>query len=183
MGYYADAGSHRDEVSFPAYGPIDSLFGFVVFYIFIERATPTIVDVFSTVTAMAPSTIGFGLAGLLWFIFVVTVLDVGRRQLAAVGVGSDDSIAESNRQRGVPSVPRALFYLGVVAIGGVVAVLTFETAVETGIDMIRIVGTLDTSGFDLVGFVVMILFFVSFGAATRALDRVVIGGVRALLSW
>lgn len=186
MGYYADtdpdADASRDAVLFPAYGPIDSILGFVVFYVFVGRATPTIVEVFTTATGMAASAVGFGLAAVLWFIFAVTVLDLGRRQLAAVGVGSEDSVDEITRQGGVPSETRALFYLAVTVVGGVVAWWTFETAVETGIDLIRLVGTLDTAAFDLVGFVVMILFFVSFGAATRALDRLVVGGVRTAIA-
>ncbi|WP_416841372.1 hypothetical protein [Haloferax sp. DFSO52] len=182
MGYYADAGSHRTDVVFPAYGPIDSVLSFVVFYIFVTRATPTIVDVFSSITGLSPSAIGFGLAGFLWFILVVTLLDVVRRQFAAAGFGSRQSTEEQTRQAGVPSASRAVFYLVVVLVGGVVAVWSFEPAVAAGIGLIRMVGTLDTGAFDIVGFLVMILFFVSFGAATRALDRLVIGGVRAVLS-
>lgn len=58
---------------------------------------------------------------------------------------------------------------------------TFETAVQAGIALIRIVGTLDSSAFVTVEFVVMVVFFVSFAAATHSLDRLVIGTVRRLI--
>ena len=182
MGYYADVGGHGDGGLFPAYGPIDSILSYVVFYIFVEQATPTIIEVFTTVTGMPASAVGFGTAALLWFILVVTGIDIVRRQLAAVGIGTRDSIDQTDRQRGAPSTTRMLVYAGVVVVGGAIASVTFQTAVDVGITMIRILGTLDFATFDFVAFFVMILFFVTFGAATRALDRLVIGGVRAVIA-
>lgn len=182
MGYYANTDDRRKGGLFPAYGPIDSILRFVVFYIFMDRATPTIVEVFSTTTGMSASAVRFGIAAFLWFILVVTLVDIARRQLAAVGMGSRDSLGQIDRQRGVPSTTRILVYAAVVVVGGAVAWWTFERAVDTGISMIRIVGTLDVAAFEVVSFVVMVLFFVSFGAATRALDRLVIGVVRAAVA-
>ncbi|KAB1185377.1 MULTISPECIES: hypothetical protein [Haloferax] len=184
MSTYVDSrvGTRKGR-SFPAYGPIDSILGFVVFYIFVERATPTIVAVFSTaIPGLSASAIGFGIAALLWFIFVVTILDQLRRQLAALGVGSRGDVERSTREGGTPSGTLVLLYVGAVVLGGAIAAWSFERAVDAGIMMIQIVGTLDITRFDLLAFVVMIVFFVSFGAATRALDRLVIGGFRAVLT-
>ncbi|WP_411968762.1 hypothetical protein [Haloferax sp. YSSS75] len=182
MGYYANADDRREGGLFPAYGPIDSLLSFVVFYVFVDRATPTVVEVFTDIAGVSASAVEFATAAFLWFILVVTLVDIVRRQFAAVGMGSQNSVEQVTRQRGVPSTTRMLVYAAVVVVGGAVASLTFERAVDAGITMFRIVGTLDVTGFDVVSFVVMVLFFVSFGAATRALDRLVIGVVRAVVA-
>lgn len=184
-----DRQSQRDRRServrrprLPAYGPIDGVLGFVVFYVFVERATPTVVDVFTTaVPGFSAFTVGFGLAALLWFVLAVTLLDQLQRQLAAVGVGSQSAVSRADREAGIPGETRLFVYLAGLTIGGVIAVWTFETAVQTGITMIRIVGTLDATGFALVEFLTMIGFFVSFAAATHSLDRIVIGTVRRVI--
>jgi hypothetical protein len=85
------------------------------------------------------------------------------------------------REVGVPSGTWVLLYAVAVVVGGFVAALTFEPAIETGISLIQTVATLDVSAFDFVDFVLMIIFFISFSAATHSLDRLVIGGVRAIL--
>jgi hypothetical protein len=47
--------------------------------------------------------------------------------------------------------------------------------------VIRIVGTLDATGFVTVEFLTMLVFFVGFAAATHSLDRIVIGTVRRVI--
>jgi hypothetical protein len=107
----------------PAYGPIDGVLGFAVFYVFVERATPTVVDVFTAaVPGVAASTVGFGLAALLWFVLAVTLLDQLQRQLAAVGVGTRSAVARADSEAGTPGETRLLVYLSGVTVGGVVAV-------------------------------------------------------------
>jgi hypothetical protein len=159
------------------------LLGYVVFYIFVDRATPTVVDVFTAALPdVSPSLVRLGLAGALWFILAVTLIDQLRRQLAALGVGSRDDVSRAERSRGAPTDLRLVGYLVVLLLGGIVAVWTFEPAVRAGIAMIRIVGTLDVSGFVLLKFVLMVVFFVAFASATRALDRLIIGGIRKMLA-
>ncbi|RDZ51292.1 hypothetical protein C5C07_16980 [Haloferax sp. Atlit-4N] len=188
MNAHANTGSDRarKHEPFPAYGPVDAALGFVVFYLFVERATPTLVD---TVTGVVPglsaSAVGFGLAAFLWFIFVVTTLDQLRRQLAALGVVAGDAGRPDRVASGwaVPSVPRLLVYAVVTVVGGSIAVLTFDRAVDAGIAFIRLatdlgVGVFPFGAFPLVEFLVIVVFFVAFGAATHSLDRVVIGSVR-----
>lgn len=166
----------------PAYGPVDAVVGYAVFYVFVERATPTTVDVFTTaVPGIAAETVRLALAALLWFVLAVTVLEQLQRQLAALGVGTRTAVARADREAGTPGETRLLAYLGGLAAGGAVAVWTFETAVQAGIALIRIVGTLDSSAFVTVEFVVMVVFFVGFAVATHSLDRLVIGTVRRLI--
>ncbi|MFC5368708.1 hypothetical protein [Salinirubrum litoreum] len=166
----------------PAYGPIDAVLSFAVFYVFVERATSTVVDVLTTaVPDFSASTVGFGLAALLWFVLAVTLLDQLQRQLAAVGVGTQSAVARADREAGTPGETRLFAYLAGLTIGGVIAVWTFEPAVQTGITMIQIVGTLDATAFAFVDFLTMIVFFVGFAVTTHSLDRLVIGTVRRVI--
>jgi len=169
---------NRDQLPLLAYGPIDAALGYVVFYVFVDRATSTVVEVVSTaIPSMSPSVVRLGLAVLLWFILVVTFLDQLRRQLAALGFGS-----RGEQSRGAPTDLRLVGYLVALLLGGTIAAWTFEPAVQAGISLIWIVGTLDPTRFALLEFVLMIVFFVSFASATRALDRLIIGSIRKLLT-
>lgn len=184
MSTYVDAESRRDPRKhrpFPAYGPLDAVLGYVVFYVFVTRATPTVVAVFTDVLGVSPGAVRLWLAIALWFILAVTALDQVRRQLAALGVGSDADVDAAGRERLVPSRAQVAVYLAVVVVGGVVAAVTFERAVTVGISFVRVVATVDVSAFVPVDFVAMVVFFVAFGAATHSLDRLVVGGIRALL--
>lgn len=42
--------------------------------------------------------------------------------------------------------------------------------------------TVGATGFDVVGLLAMIAFFVAYGTATHSFDRLIIGAIRALLS-
>ncbi|WP_458189107.1 hypothetical protein [Haladaptatus sp. NG-WS-4] len=185
MSTYANTRSRTDSRGgrpVPAYGPVDAVLGFVLFYVVVDRATPTIVDVSTNVLPdLSPSLVGLGLAALLWFVFTMTVLDQVRRQFAAFGVGTHDAVGDT-RGHTTLTETQALAYLVLVLVGSVVAVWTFDSAMETAVSMIRTVSTLDVAAFVPVDVVVMVVFFVSFGVTTRALDRLVIGGIRAMLT-
>lgn len=175
------AGSGR--APFPAYGPVDAVLGYVVFYVFVDRATPTVVEVLAAALPnIASSLVRLGLAGALWFILAVTLIDQLRRQLAALGVGSRDDVSRAERSRVAPTGLQLGGYLVVLLLGSIIATWTFEPAIRAGITFIQIVGTLDTSVFVLVEFVLMVVFFVAFAGVTRALDRLIIGSVRRLLT-
>ncbi|WP_458204575.1 hypothetical protein [Haladaptatus sp. NG-SE-30] len=185
MSTYVDAGSRTDSRSgraIPAHGPLDAVLGFVLFYIVVDRATPTIVDVMTEVLPnVSPSLVGLGLASVLWFILVVTVIDQIRRQLAALGVGTHSAVSLTETRTTLTEA-QALLYLALALVGSIVAVWTFDPAMETTVSMIRIVATIDVVAFVPADFVVMAIFFVSFGVTTRALDRLLIGGIRAMLA-
>ncbi|MFC7046065.1 hypothetical protein ACFQH6_12155 [Halobacteriaceae archaeon GCM10025711] len=173
----------RDGRHAPAYGPIDAVLGFLLFYYVVDRATPTVVAVFADVLPdVSPSLVGLGLAMLLWFILVVTAVDQVRRQLAALGVGTHHAVDSDTESSATYPAQQALGYGVLVVLGGAVAAWTFDRGVETAVSMIRVVATLDAGAFVLADFVVMVVFFASFGLATHSLDRLVIGGVRSMLA-
>lgn len=169
----------------PAYGPVDALLGYVLFYVVVDRATSTVVDVFGgLLTGLSPSAVRLGLAAFLWFVLVVTGIEQARRQLAALGVVGEDRVGRAvwSWTRAIPTEPQALAYLVLLVVGGLLAAWTFEGAIETAVSLIRVVGALDLEAFVLGEFLVMVVFFVSFEVATFALDRLLIGGVREMLA-
>lgn len=176
---------HADEKEspFPAYGPIEAGLGYLLFYVLVNRVTPAVVTVFSdTVLNLSPSFVRFGLATALWFIVVVTAIDQTRRQLAALGVGTYDDYRLRVWSRVTPPSLRTAGYLLAVIVGTVVAVITFDRAVEALLSLIPVVATVDVVAFDFIGVFVMVVFFLSYSVAAHSLDRLVIGGVRTLTS-
>ncbi|KTG13638.1 hypothetical protein AUR66_19335 [Haloferax profundi] len=127
MGYYADAGSTSEQEPFPAYGPVDSLLSFAMFYVFVDRATPTIVDVLTdAIPSVSPSGVGFAIAALLWFIFVVTLVDMARHQYEALASRPSGESDQNFYGRSMPDTTLFVVYAAVVVVGGVVAAWTFE---------------------------------------------------------
>jgi hypothetical protein len=185
MNTHVDSGTEvgsRDGRYVPAYGPVDAVLGYALFYVVVDRATPTVVDVLGGVLGgVTAGSIRLGLAALLWFVLVVTVIDGARRQLAALGVVGDGEPDRSVWSPVIPSETQALAYVVLLALGGLVAAWTFESAVGTVVSLIRVVVTLDLGAFVLGEFLVMVVFFVSFEVAAYAADRLLVGGFRTML--
>jgi len=166
---------------FPAYGPVEAVLGYALFYVLVDRTTPAVVEVFSeTVLDLSPSFVGFGLAAALWFVLAVSGLNQVRRQLAALGAVSYDDYELRVWSRVTPSSVRTVGYLLGVVGGGAVAALTFEPAVDALLGLIPVVGAVDVASFDLAGLLVLVTFFVAYSVATHSLDRLVVDGIRAL---
>ena len=166
---------------FPAYGPIEAVLGYVLFYVLVDRVTPAVVDAFVAVLDVSASFVGFGLAAVLWFVFVLTVVDETRRQLAALGRVAGQPRARV-WSRVTPASLRTAGYLVGLIVGAGVAAATFERALATILSLIPVVATVDAAGVDPAGIVVLIVFFVAYSVATHSLDRLVIGAVRSLSS-
>jgi hypothetical protein len=168
---------------------------FAAFYVFLDRATPTVVETFTAVLDVSPGAVGFATAALLWFVGVLTVAEQVRRQLVAAGSlavrpTTDDRWREAvagwreavaGWREGVPLPVRAGLYLAVLSVCGTLAAVTFDWAVETGITMIRVVTTLNPGLLVPLDAVLLVGFFVVFGLAAKALDRLVVEGLRALV--
>ncbi|WP_254764856.1 hypothetical protein [Natrinema marinum] len=182
----ANDSSHRSdtgsELAFPAYGPIDAALGYGLFYLVVDRATPTIVAVFTEVLPdVSPSLIGLGLAMLLWVVLLVTVLDQLRRQLAALGIVTHAAVRPRRSGRSRPSVGRLLLSLAVATVGGLIAAWTYDPALEAVVSLIRVVEVADIDVLVPTEVGLLLVFFVSFEIAARSVDKLVIGGLRALL--
>jgi hypothetical protein len=172
----------RDRPAVPAFGPLDALLGYVLFYVLVDRATPTLVATVGDVLPdVAPSAVRFWLAATLWFVLVVTVLDQARRQLVALGVWEGSERSRSRWRSPLEDSAWYVPYLALALGGGAVAAWTFDRAVETVVALIPAVAALDPDPFLSGAFVVVVVFFVSFAVATFAIDRVVIGAIRSTL--
>ena len=183
MGTYTDSqpDRHRSSRYVPAYGPVDAVLGYALFYVVVDRVTPAAVDVGATVLpGVDAAAIRFALAVALWFILVVTTIDQLRRQLAAAGVSIHHEVDPDPNTRTPPSEPLALGYLLGLVFGSGVAWLTFEPAMRALVGLLPVVGTLDVGGLPVAPLVVVAAFFLSFAVATRSLDRLLVGGIRWL---
>jgi hypothetical protein len=172
-----------DDRGFPAYGPIEAGFGYLLFYVLVGRVTPAVVTAFSdTVPDLSPSFVRFGLAAALWFVLAVTATDQLRRQLAALGVGTYDDYQLRAWSRVTPSALRTTGYLLALIAGAAVAAATFDRAVAALLSLIPVVAAVDVAAFDLVELFVLVVFFLAYSGAAHSLDRLVIGAMRTLAS-
>ena len=173
----------KEDVQFPAYGPIETGLGYLLFYVLLDRVTPAVVTVLSeTVLDLSASFVRFGLAAALWFVLVVTAIDQVRRQLTALGVGTYDDYRLRVWSRVTPSSLQTTGCLSALVAGTAIATITFDRAIKALLSLIPVVATVNVAAFNLVELFVMVVFFLSYSAAAHSLDRLVIGGVRALTS-
>ena len=171
-----------DQGPFPAYGAVEAVLSLAMFYVFVDYLTPTFVDGFATVLDVAPSAIATWIAVFIWFIVAVTLVDHGRRQLAALGVGSHPG----NRPWPAWAArfePSSTTYLALAMLGGGVAALTFDTALVAAESLSAMFFPLDPSAFAVVDLVVVIVFGVSWSVATQSVDRAVVQAVRGSWEW
>jgi hypothetical protein len=101
--------------------------------------------------------------------------------LAALGLVTDNRDRLRLWSRVSPPSIRSAGYLVALAVGAAVAAVTVDPAIGTVVSLIRVLATLETAAFDPVAVLVMLVFFVAYGLATHALDRLVVDGLRALL--
>lgn len=167
----------------PPYGPVEAFLGYVLFYVIVARATPTIVtgaaEVFPEV---APAAVRFVLAAFLWFVLVVSTVDQLRRQLAALGIGSHDQVDPEPSTRTPPSEPLTLACLVGVVFGSIFLWATFEAGLAAVVTLVGAMVPIDVDALLAVDAVVLVVFFVSYGVVTWSLDRLVVGGLRWALA-
>lgn len=166
----------------PAYGPVDAALGFALFYVIFDRVTPTVVTVLTdALPEVSGATVGLGLAMFIWFVFGVTLLDQISRQLAAFGLTRSGTRRSTGGPRTITE-RLATWYLALGLVGGLLAVWTFERAMDALVSTILIVSDQDVEAFVPEELVVLVVFFLAFAVATHAIDRLVVGGLRTALA-
>ncbi|NHN49242.1 hypothetical protein G9464_16825 [Halostella sp. JP-L12] len=60
--------------------------------------------------------------------------------------------------------------------------ITFNRAVKALLSLIPVIATVDVVPVDFIGLFVLVVFFVAYSVTAHSLDRLVIGGIRALIS-
>ncbi|WP_227133083.1 hypothetical protein [Halorubellus salinus] len=160
----------------PAYGPVDAVLGYVLFYVVVERVTPAVVDVVTDAfPGISQSTVTFGLAALIWVALGLTVVDQVGRQVAAFRGRTDETLWAR-----IPSETEATVASLAVVVGGALAASTFTAAMATLPDAVRALATFDVAGVVALDVVTLATFFVSYAAATWGADRLLVGGMRVL---
>lgn len=185
MSTYADphTDTRRGTPYLPAYGPVEAVLGFALFYVLVDRATPALVDIAADLLpGVAPGAVQLATALALWFILVVTAIDQFRRQLAALGVATHDQVDPDPATRQPPSEPLALGYLVAFVFASGIAVSTADRGIDAAITVFAAVARLDVAAIVPAEVVLVVVFVVAFNVAARCLDRLLVGGVRWLLT-
>lgn len=189
-GEPARTAAHRDRdgplrVFYPAYGPIDSVLGFGLFYLLVDLATPLLAEALAGLLGVESAAVETFAAVLLWAVFAATAFGAVLTQTADNPRTFDDrtereAFLAANRPR--PWEYR--LHVALATLGGAVAALAWETFVVVFEALLPAVVELDgtvpavlTPG-NVAAFVV---FFLGFAAFSRGLDRLVIGTLRESL--
>jgi hypothetical protein len=165
----------------PAFGPIEAVLGYVLFYVLVDRLTPALVTVLADgVVDLSAATIRFVFAAALWFVLVVSAMDQTRRQLAALGLVSEADNRLGLWSRVTPTSLRTAGYLLASVAGSALAAVTFEPAVQALRSFITLLGAGELAAFEAIELVFPTVFVISYSLAGHSLDRLVIGGIREL---
>lgn len=167
----------------PAYGPVDAVLGYALFYVLVDRATPTLVNIAAAVLpGVAPDAVRLATALALWFVLAVTAIDQFRRQLAALGLATHDEVDPDPATRQPPSEPLALGYLVAFVLAGGIAVLTADRGIDAAVTVFAAVARLDVATVVPAEVALVVVFVLAYSVAARSLDRLLVGGVRWLLT-
>lgn len=169
----------RGTGSFPAFGPVEAVLSYVLFYVLVDRVTPSVLAVAADVAALPPSLVGLGLAGLLWLVLLVNLLEQTRRQLAALD-GVEVREPTLGLQSALSGRDGTAAALALIVLGGVVAALSFEAAVDFLVALIRLGTATDFAALSPSGALLVVVFFVGYGVAARALDYLLVAAVRRI---
>jgi hypothetical protein len=171
---------------YPAYGPIEAVVGVGLFYLIVDRVTPTLVaGLDGPLPDLVPEPLTTFMAFLLWVVLGATVTGVVLTQLREnprefTTPAECDEFLASNQ----PSAWEYSRNGAMALLGGAIALLTWNTfifvlrsitvvVVEPGGAVEATVAVTDVA--------VFVVFLVGFAACVRGLDRLVVGGLRDLV--
>lgn len=163
----------------PAYGAIQSLVGYVVFYLVVRAIRPTFTALFADY-GLDPEFVAFGVNAFVWLIFVLTVIGEGQRQWEAnprrfANQGEWRSFLEER----TPSATVFLLYVGGVAFAGILALRYWDRFVRSiEAVIVEIVALPDIPAIPPVTIAWIVTIGVALAVFGWCLDRVVIGGAR-----
>lgn len=178
-------GSHR--ISIPAYGSVEVIVVYVLFYLIVDLATPVIVEELSgPFPDQVPEPVTTYAAVTLWLFLGLVLFATVRTQLAEnprVFDDADEREAFLDEHR--PTLETSLLSGALVVVGGAAALFTWDVFVAVLEDVLSVlVVELDGDPPALPG-AADVALFVSFvggvAAVARGLDRLVVGGARELL--
>lgn len=173
------------EVYAPIDGAVEGILGFGLLYLLVDRLTPTILDTLARpLPQMVPEPVTTGLAGLLWLGLATTVFGVVRTFLDENPreFRSEDALRawlDAVRPTPIAYLRWAILFVS----GSIVAAATWVTAFEV---LDGLLGVLtDFTGqvpaeITILDTVLLVVFFVGFGFAARAIDSLIIGALREL---
>lgn len=166
---------------FPAYGPIEGVLGVAMLYLVVARATPTFVTVLEDLAPLFdPATVRTILAVALWVVLAITLVEQVRRQLTALDLYPHAKTAIDPSGRPL-SGRHMVGYIVVLVLGLLFIPYAYDAALNTAAAIIPIVAYQSVEPFFVWDFIVMVVFFITYGLTIRALDRLLVYGTRLAL--
>jgi hypothetical protein len=163
----------------PAYGTIQSLVGYVAFYLVVRAVRPTFTARFAE-HGLDPEFVAFGVSAFVWLVLVLTVVGEGQRQRKANPrrfVSRDEW--RSFLEEKTPPSTVFLLYVGGVAFAGILAVrywARFVRSIEAV--LLELTSVPDIPAISPVTIVWIVTIGVALAVFGWCLDRLVIGGAR-----
>lgn len=179
------SGSHRAYAS--AYGSVEVIVVYVLFYLIVDLATPVIVEELAgPFPDQVPEPVTTYAAVALWLFLGLVLFAAVRTQVAEnprVFDDADEREAFLDEHR--PTRETYLLSGALVVVGGVAAILTWDVFVAVLEDVLSVLVVELDGDRPALPDAANVAFFVSFviavAAIARGLDRLVVGGVRELL--
>lgn len=175
-------GPHR--LYYPAYGPVQAALGFGLFYVLVDLVTSPLATALAPVVPdLVPAPFTTATALLLWAVLGLSVAAEVRRQLAPnPRTFEDRSSLEAFLARERPEPQLLLGYLALLAVGGVLAAVSWPAFPAAFRDLVVTMASLPAfRPADAGAAVAVVAFLVAFGLAAYCLDRLAIGLVREAL--
>lgn len=170
---------------YPEYGSISGVLGYWLFYYVVDLATEPLAERLPAVLPdLTASVVTTWLAVTLWFFLGVTILDVVLRQVRPNphAFESEGERTRFLRSRRPTSVENTL-YLGALAVGTALVALNWTAPAALVPRLVATLGSVEAlaavPAFDVAG---LVAFFVGFWWTTFALDRLLVGGLRAFVA-
>ncbi|WP_267643246.1 hypothetical protein [Haloarchaeobius amylolyticus] len=173
----------RELLLYPAYGPVEAVLGFVMFYVVVDHMTPVVVSALAgPLPGFVPEPATTVAAIFLWFILGLSLFGMAQDQLRenprrfASRAQREEFLAQNR-----PTRSSYAYHLVVLVVGGLTAALAWETFLEVleALMLVPVEGTgLLSPAVGPVEIAIFVVFTVTFAAFSRAADRLAIGALR-----
>ena len=168
----------------PEYGPVEALLGFGLFYVVVTIVHDALrTDLLAVAPEWVPEPLGFAAAAALWFVGAVILLSEAARQVAA-NPRWYRTAPERRRaaRRLAPTRGFTVLYALVGLLGTVFAVAGVPAIEPTFRGIAAAVVTRTIPTIDATLLAQFLVFWLGWSLATRAVDRLSIGALRAVVA-
>lgn len=170
----------------PRYGTVRSLVLFGLLAVVAWRAGPHLRETLAAAVGVAPATAGRALAVLLWLSLAAVLVVEYRRQTRPFPAFLTPDVREKFLEQRVPTSVLFAGYVGLLVVGGYVALFAreaFFARLDGALLVVRrLLATGDPGRFSVAAVGYGVLFVVGAVAFAHAADRVLVAGARAVIA-